>query len=273
MNSVFSYCLQIPSLNNFIRSNNTSFYISFIWCPHTELPAVQQMCTPPTEAYRATGAILRAVRYLAILAGSYCCHRHNSKGDLGSPIGSPNATMWAAEVQHPLSILAPFLCLRLGMAPQLGNNLWKEVIRDPFFFCVWTDPMEIGHGAYACVSGPVCAQGSISIYSDDNSHCLPFGNGLQTLCRNRHPCLIISISDGEGEPNVPVASSIASPKRDQNGSQKPRVWDSHRAPSTWPGRCQASLYRAQEGRLVSGHSAWEHFSEVTFRTSKRAIRS
>lgn len=61
--------------------------------PHTVQPAVQQMCTPPTEAYRATGAILRAVRYLAILAGSYCCHRHNSKGDLRNPVSAPNATI------------------------------------------------------------------------------------------------------------------------------------------------------------------------------------
>lgn len=69
------------------------------------------MCAPPTAAYQATGSILRAVRYLAILAGSYCCHRHNSKGDLRNPVSSPNATIWAAQVRHPLSILASFVAL------------------------------------------------------------------------------------------------------------------------------------------------------------------
>lgn len=89
------------------------------------------MCAPPTAAYQATGSILRAVRYLAILAGSYCCHRHNSKGDLRNPVSSPNATIWAAQVRHPLSILASFVALPVvtlrgeasGQAPLKNRRL------------------------------------------------------------------------------------------------------------------------------------------------------
>lgn len=89
------------------------------------------MCAPPTAAYQATGSILRAVRYLAILAGSYCCHRHNSKGDLRNPVSSPNATIWAARAQHPLSILASFVALLVftsqgeawGRAPRKNRRL------------------------------------------------------------------------------------------------------------------------------------------------------
>lgn len=86
------------------------------------------MCAPPTAAYQATGSILRAVRYLAILAGSYCCHRHNSKGDLRNPVSSPNATIWAAQARHPLSILASFVALPTftSWGEALGRTLRKN---------------------------------------------------------------------------------------------------------------------------------------------------
>lgn len=148
------------------------------------------MCAPPTEAYRTTGAVPRAVSYLAILAGSCCCQRHNSKGDLRNPISSPNATIWAAQVRHPLSILAPFLLFTAINGPETSkNNLWKRVSRDLFLLCIRRSPWK---QARVCLCRQACVRGQGSNFLcllPVTFGALHSGNVLADFIQKRIPAL------------------------------------------------------------------------------------
>lgn len=100
------------------------------------------MCTPPTEAYRATGAswelwdTLQSWQVATAVIGTIL------KVTYETPSAHQMQQYEQLKFDTHSPYWLPFLCLLLLTAVKLGAKLWKQVMRDLFFRRVWTDPLK-----------------------------------------------------------------------------------------------------------------------------------